>query len=86
MFNEADAHEFITNVDPLDQFDRQDDAGFQEEWECEECGDLIPMDVDECSCGYDDDDYDGQPDEYTEWQDYMGGDDWDFGQYDHYDY
>ena len=33
----------------------------------------------------DDDDYyedDGQPDEYTEWQDYMGGDDWDHGQYD----
>lgn len=28
------------------------------------------------------DDYDGQPDEYTEWQDYMGGDDWDHGQYD----
>ncbi len=35
---------------------------------------------------YDDtDDYnddDGQPSEYTEWQDYMGGDDWDHGQYD----
>tara|TARA_Y100000310_G_C20147063_1_gene562964 strand:+ start:55 stop:339 length:285 start_codon:yes stop_codon:yes gene_type:complete len=30
---------------------------------------------------YDEDD--GQPDEYTEWQDYMGGDDWDHGQYDH---
>jgi hypothetical protein len=28
---------------------------------------------------YDDD---GQPDEYTEWQDYYGGDDWDHGQYD----
>jgi hypothetical protein len=28
------------------------------------------------------DEYDGQPDEYTEWQDYMGGDDWDHGQYD----
>ena len=27
-----------------------------------------------------DDEYDGQPDEYTEWQDYMGGDDWDHGQ------
>ena len=29
------------------------------------------------------DDYegDGQPDEYTEWQDYMGGDDWDHGQF-----
>jgi hypothetical protein len=25
---------------------------------------------------------DGQPSEYTEWQDYMGGDDWDQGQYD----
>lgn len=29
-----------------------------------------------------DDDHDGQPDEYTEWQDFMGGDDWDHGQYD----
>ena len=33
-----------------------------------------------------DDDYDdyddGQPDEYTEWQDVYGGDDWDHGQYD----
>ena len=26
---------------------------------------------------------DGQPSEYDEWQDYMGGDDWDQGQYDH---
>jgi len=25
---------------------------------------------------------DGQPDEYTEWQDFMGGDDWDQGQFD----
>jgi len=33
----------------------------------------------------DEDDYedDGQPSEYDEWQDYMGGDDWDQGQYDH---
>ena len=28
------------------------------------------------------DEHDGQPDEYTEWQDYQGGDDWDHGQYD----
>ena len=28
------------------------------------------------------DEYDGQPDSYTEWQDYMGGDDWDHGQFD----
>lgn len=36
---------------------------------------------------YDDDRYyesDGQPDEYTEWQDVYGGDDWDQGQYDDY--
>ena len=26
---------------------------------------------------------DGQPSEYDEWQDYMGGDDWDHGQYDY---
>ena len=38
--------------------------------------------------GYDDDDgddieeADGPPSEYDEWQDYMGGDDWDHGQYD----
>ena len=32
---------------------------------------------------YEDEYTDGQPDEYTEWQDYMGGDDWDHGQYDH---
>ena len=40
---------------------------------------VVVEDVDD-----DDDDYedDGQPDEYTEWQDYMGGDDWDHGQYD----
>jgi len=25
---------------------------------------------------------DGQPDEWTEWQDVYGGDDWDQGQYD----
>jgi hypothetical protein len=29
---------------------------------------------------------DGQPSEYEEWQDYMGGDDWDQGQYDEGDY
>ena len=31
---------------------------------------------------YDEFQDDFQPDEYTEWQDYMGGDDWDHGQYD----
>ena len=31
---------------------------------------------------FESDEYDGQPDEYTEWQDVYGGDDWDHGQYD----
>jgi len=33
-----------------------------------------------------DDEPDGQPSEYDEWQDYMGGDDWDQGQYDDFGY
>ena len=32
------------------------------------------------------DEYDGQPSEYDEWQDFYGGDDWDHGQYDHAEY
>ena len=30
--------------------------------------------------------YDGQPSEYDEWQDFYDGDDWDHGQYDHAEY
>jgi hypothetical protein len=56
--------------------------------------DYIPADEPVClncddeGCEYCDDyDYedDGQPDEYTEWQDVYGGDDWDNGQYDDVD-
>lgn len=39
------------------------------------------LDIEDYACENRDCD-DGQPDEYTEWQDYMGGDDWDHGQYD----
>ncbi len=41
------------------------------------------LDIEDYACENRDCDYDGQPDEYTEWQDYMGGDDWDHGQYDY---
>jgi len=38
------------------------------------------------TCGDERDfDDDMQPSEYEEWQDYMGGDDWDHGQYDQYE-
>lgn len=49
------------------------------EW-CDEYseGDFCP------NCEGQDREYDGQPSEYDEWQDYMGGDDWDHGQYDEY--
>ncbi len=57
---------------------------------CVDCGDEMVTIRDEftdaticerCECG---DEYDGQPSEYDEWQDYYGGDDWDHGQYDEY--
>ena len=49
---------------------------------------VAAMEVEAADIAFADDDYefeiedDGQPDEYTEWQDFMGGDDWDQGQYD----
>ncbi len=57
---------------------------------CEECGEPLCDELnEEFVCGVCEEhasgmeaEYDGQPDEYTEWQDYMGGDDWDHGQYD----
>ena len=36
--------------------------------------------------GYDESENDGQPDEYTEWQDLYGGDDYDHGQFDNGDW
>ena len=59
---------------------------------CEICGtladdrtnDLVAVQCDACAevdCDWEDD---GQPSEYDEWQDYMGGDDWDHGQYDEF--
>lgn len=57
-----------------------DDYDDEEDWEeFEEYLDSVEEDED-----YYDEEYDGQPDEYTEWQDYYGGDDWDQGQYDEY--
>lgn len=61
-------------------------AAYDHEWVFEDDHDYQAAcnqpetDYDEYDDG--DDVYDGQPDEYTEWQDYMGGDDWDQGQYD----
>lgn len=46
--------------------------------------DLVMPTCDACAevdCDWEDD---GQPSEYDEWQDYMGGDDWDHGQYDEF--
>ncbi len=48
-----------------------------------EAADFGPEIVIETDDEYDDYEDDGQPSEYDEWQDYMGGDDWDHGQYDH---
>ena len=60
--------------DACEGYDSFDEAAYFNE--CEDV-ELVFDDEDE-----DDYEYDGQPDEYTEWQDFMGGDDWDHGQYD----
>ena len=59
-----------------------DDGPTDEDYD-EMCDYFESLDMDELDDEelYDDD---GQPDEYTEWQDLYGGDDWDHGQYDEY--
>jgi hypothetical protein len=50
---------------------------------CQECQDsaFAPDDDDELDAELEGD---GQPSEYQEWHDYMGGDDWDQGQFENY--
>ena len=55
---------------------------------CTECGEPL---VDNPVEDYCDEEFDGQPSMYEEYQDLYGGDDWDYGQYDNdcdcmYDY
>jgi hypothetical protein len=57
------------NIDSREAFTAADEAEYNAYYD----------DATECEYEFEDD---GQPDEYTEWQDYMGGDDWDHGQYD----
>ena len=67
--------------------DREDfDNGFDCDFNMHTEGGRFDRDFEDCDFDDDVDDVecedDGQPSEYTEWQDYMGGDDWDHGQYD----
>ena len=59
--------------DPDDPYGGENPDGYEDDEWCDEFEDED-----------DDDDFedDGQPSEYTEWQDFNGGDDWDQGQYD----
>ena len=59
--------DFINDIQ-ADEFNNFDWNEYQEWYDGQE--DCYPED-------------DGQPSEYEEWQDYMGGDDWDHGQYDY---
>jgi len=73
----AELNEWLDEVEAdlpeLDEYDMQVDLAELEAQEGE-----LELDVD----GDEWDEYDGQPSEYDEWQDYYGGDDWDHGQYD----
>ena len=66
-------------VDPSEGFSDYDRVAYEATSE-------VDFDVDQDGDEGDDyeDDYDGQPSEYDEWQDHMGGDDWDHGQCDEY--
>jgi hypothetical protein len=58
-------------------YEQQEDAWESNDSDPDGDGDYDPdYDV------WDEDECDGQPSEYTEWQDVYGGDDWDHGQYD----
>ena len=83
--NEQELNEMVEAMSDLDfgsEIDVElvdedyDDIDDNELYEADEHGD----------CRFESDEYDGQPDEYTEWQDVNGGDDWDHGQYDCMDY
>jgi len=74
-------------TDSREAFTAADEAEYNEYFDGTE---VAVCDEDEAPAdgGYEEDesDYedDGQPSEYDEWQDYMGGDDWDHGQCDEY--
>ena len=59
----------------------ENDWDYEREIQDEHDLDMIDEEL-EFEDNWDDDYKDGQPDEYTEWQDLYCGDDWDFGQYD----
>jgi hypothetical protein len=73
----------VIRVDSEEGFDMADHARY-EAAERERCyaeavaDGFFEHDDDEADFGFEDD---GQPSEYDEWQDYMGGDDSDHGQY-----
>lgn len=80
----------VADAEVAEQADAELEAEFPTVDRCS-CGEvLVAVDDDGDFCPICDqevdDEHDGQPDEYTEWQDYMGGDDWDQGQYDSMDY
>ena len=67
----------IVTVDELPPPPPKGFGGSTEVIVCERVAEDVAEDVDD-----DIEEDDGQPSEYEEWQDYMGGDDWDHGQYD----
>ena len=64
---EFDIDQMVTDDFPIVE-PHLEDCGDEEE--C--CGNCDACELD--GCLHDDEEHDGQPDEYTEWQDYMGGD------------
>ena len=78
------ANEIRPNTDSREAFTSQEQEAYEYEPTQEDldemCDYFESLDLEDEE-DYDEE-YDGQPDEYTEWQDFYGGDDWDHGQYD----
>lgn len=87
MYNHETENEIYEGLAELHAWaDNLDDANAELQ-EAATYGEYCDAECDCEDCTRDDYENDGQPDEYTEWQDYMGGDDWDHGQFDYdYDY
>jgi hypothetical protein len=84
-------HEGI-DIDSREGFDAQAEAEYNayldacdDSFACAECGEEVANgEICDCELEPYEDEFDGQPTEYEEWQDFYGGDDWDHGQYDEY--
>lgn len=82
--NKMEQHELDTlaRVEDYDHAAERNKVIYVEGYGVNENGDLTLQSEEFVVENDDEPEDEGQPTEYEEWQDYMGGDDWDHGQFD----